>query len=489
MSNWNPFSRNTRQAPAPTADVGAVRALTRATEGRLQKVGRVVAESTVSRNNVGKVFEKDLKANLGSAQQRFVTSNASHTQASDALKELGKAQYEMNFHKRNIAHDKTLTESYSGVLRTAQETKSLANLAQKTKTVAGATGAVSTATGVGVGVGVVSGTVALGASIADSLLSGSSATAFAKTSSLAREEADNATRTNQKGFQEEFSSYASEQAKSRATDAGKGVLSSLTGGLDVSEGVEAAASAADFALGKVGERAQSNSKDHFEKAAEFGKADLREIDNAASTIIGRAWRARKSNRNLVAFQQTVADAQQKSREEKALAKIGKNFSAARSNRALGSFQQTVADAQQKSREEKALAKIGANFSAARSNRALGAFQKAGSAAVDAANKRDQQHIQALSKQFDAESGNKTLGARFKELFGQKSTHTKLQESLHTAANAATRADRTAALRTAQEHGANWMQKHSGSRESSRGQAIASLQSGISRHIPKPQRDN
>ena len=47
----------------------------------------------------------------------------------------------------------------------------------------------------------------------------------------------------------------------------------------------------------------------------------------------------------------------------------------------------------------------------------------------------------------------------------------------------------AALRTAQEYGANWLQKHSGSRESSRGQAIASLQFGISRHIPKPRRDN
>ena len=47
----------------------------------------------------------------------------------------------------------------------------------------------------------------------------------------------------------------------------------------------------------------------------------------------------------------------------------------------------------------------------------------------------------------------------------------------------------AALRTVQGHGANWLQKHSESRASSRGQAIALLQSGISRYIPKSRRDN
>ena len=479
MSDWNPFSKNSNQ-PTPSArDVGSRRALTRATEGTLQRIGRVVKDYTLGSD--GKALEVELEKNLTAAEKKRVkTANASHQQASDDLKALGKAQYEKNFQKRNVNHDKALTSPYSRVLRAAQETKAAAAIAQKTKKAAGVVAVVGTASGAGAGVGAAAAAVALGASAADTALSSASAGAWGATTTKARAERDKSTRTNQRGFQEEFAGHASEEARSRAADAGKGLIASVTGGIDVSDGVEAAAHVADFALGKAGERAQSKSEEHFGKAAEYGRADLEDIDNAAQTVIASAFRTRK-------FQKTVASAVQKSREDKALAKIGKNFSAARSNRALGAFQETVAGAQQKSREEKALAKIGANFSAARSNRALGALQKAGSAAAEQANTRDHNQIRQLSSQFDADSGSKTLGARFKEVFGGKSTHTKLQESLRTAAAASSRADRTAALRGVQEHGATWMQKHSGAQESARGKAISSLQSGISRHIPKPQR--
>ncbi|SVC45547.1 uncharacterized protein METZ01_LOCUS298401, partial [marine metagenome] len=316
-----------------TDKVGANRALTKATEGRLQRWGRQAKDAVWG--SEGKTLERNLDKNLSAAQTRFDTAGASHTQASDAVKELGEAQYKSNFLQRNETHDKALTGSYAKVLRTAQESKAAATFAEKTASVASKVALASTATGVGVSGGVVAGAVSLGANLAGAGLSGASAGAFSKTSSLAREEASNPTTTgtsetiepklaleNKKGFHEEFAAHASDEARSRAVHATSSLISVGTGigGDDLSTEVKSAATLAGMALGKVDKRIGSNSEDHFQKAADYGRADLREVDDAASSIIGRNYRNKKANTLFTALQ----DGAQKAGQERleALNKIG-----------------------------------------------------------------------------------------------------------------------------------------------------------------------
>ena len=450
-----------------TDKVGANRALTKATEGRLQRWGRQAKDAVWG--SEGKTLERNLDKNLSAAQTRFDTAGASHTQASDAVKELGEAQYKSNFLQRNETHDKALTGSYAKVLRTAQESKAAATFAEKTASVASKVALASTATGVGVSGGVVAGAVSLGANLAGAGLSGASAGAFSKTSSLAREEASNPTTTgtsetiepklaleNKKGFHEEFAAHASDEARSRAVHATSSLISVGTGigGDDLSTEVKSAATLAGMALGKVDKRIGSNSEDHFQKAADYGRADLREVDDAASSIIGRSYRNKKANTLFTALQ----DGAQKAGQERleALDKIGAGFAKARKTN--------------------------------RSNRLFTALregaQKAGEEGLEAKNKADQEHLQQLSVRFDADSGGKTVGARFNEyFFNKKSTHTQLGESLRTAAAATNQEDRGAAVSEVAKHSSAWQGRNPKSQGSSRGKAIGTLQEGIAGHMP------
>lgn len=112
----------------------------------------------------------------------------------------------------------------------------------------------------------------------------------------------------------------------------------------------------------------------------------------------------------------------------------------------------------------------------------GALSDIAEAAMVKRDKREAKAAQEMHSTFVAQSGAKTLGARFNEWRGKPSINTQIQQHLGNAAKTTNRQERHEALEQAKKLTAQWQAKHgsAGSQLSKRGIATESLKSSISK---------
>ena len=354
-------------------------------------------------------------------------------QSREAVRDLGKAQYEMHkdVRAKTLLRSEIEQSSVSGAVSFARNTESAGAAARRVSRIADVTTLLAEPT-----VAATSAAIGQGARIANTALQAASGGSWAAVSMGSRKKAEGASSPEAQTLHSHIADYADVKVARRQKGAVLGFAGIDMGAADVAD--DLLKHAAKGMGGGKGAKGRA--------AANIGFSTMALLDHQEDIA---------TRKIQGAFRNAVAN-----RKAAGVEKIQKVVRAAV--------------------EDNAAKKIQGAFRNAILIKRATKIREVVKAAVE--DKAAQKSAQQMHSAFVAQSGAKTMGARFNEWRGKPSTNTQIQRHLLKASTTSNRQERQAALEQAKNLSAVWQKKRggAGSNGSGRGQATESLKQSITK---------